>query len=121
MTRVIVCGSRGWSDRATIADRLAAIVLNPAHDFPFVIVHGNARGADRLAAELATQAGFDVEPHPAAWEGLGKRAGYVRNEQMAALGADLCIAFWDGQSRGTRDMIDRAEAHGIPVEIVRAS
>jgi hypothetical protein len=41
----------------------------------------------------------------------------MRNEEMAALGADLCIAFWDGRSTGTKDMVDRAYDHGIEVEL----
>jgi hypothetical protein len=29
------------------------------------------------------------------------------------------VAFWDGVSRGTKDMIDVATAAGIPVRVVR--
>lgn len=120
--RVIVCGSRGWRDRRAISDRVAALALDPRIEFPPLLVHGRApRGADRIVADLAARAGLPDEPHPADWERHGKRAGFVRNEEMAALGADLCIAFWDGTSRGTADMIARAEKHGIPVEIVRPS
>lgn len=128
--RVIVCGSRGWSNRQLIADRLV--------DFPgdTTIVHGDARGADRTAADEARKAGLVLEPHPAEWDKHGevddlvpcwcppekkvcKLAGFRRNEKMAALGADLCIAFWDGSSRGTVDMMERAARHGIPIDVVR--
>lgn len=116
---MIVCGSRRWHRRDVIADRLHELVVERGWRFPDpVIVHGAARGADRLAAEEAGKAGLLVEAHPADWERYGKRAGLVRNEEMAALGADLCIAFWDGLSTGTRDMLDRAAKHGIPTEIV---
>jgi hypothetical protein len=118
LPRVIVCGSRGWHDRDKIAERFHALVLTHAPHYP-VIVHGNARGADRLADEEAGKAGLLTEPHPADWDTHGKAAGFIRNEEMAKLGAALCIAFWDGRSTGTQDMMTRAEKHGIPVEVVR--
>jgi hypothetical protein len=110
--RVIVTGSRGWSDRYFIADVLA--------DLPgdTVIVHGAAKGVDKVAAQEAQKLGLLIEEHPAEWERYGKSAGIIRNEKMACLGADLCIAFWDGRSRGTQDMMERAAAHGIPIECV---
>lgn len=111
--RVIVCGSRAWEDWTAIAERLGRL----PHDS--VIVHGDAKGADSIAARCALRLHLGVEAHPAEWDRLGKRAGFVRNEKMALLGAELCIAFWDGSSRGTKDMIDRCHVHGIPVEVVR--
>lgn len=71
-----------------------------------------------MAEQEAQKLGLLVEAHPAAWDRLGKRAGFIRNEKMAAEGADLCIAFWDGMSNGTRHMMEAAKACGIPVEIV---
>lgn len=82
------------------------------------IVHGDARGADRLAGEEAGKAGMLTEAHPADWDAHGKGAGLIRNAHMAALGADLCIAFWDGRSTGTAHMIGEARRRGIPVEVV---
>lgn len=109
--RVIVCGSREWTDREAISHRL--------FDLPFdaVIVHGAAKGADQIAGQEAQKLGLLVEEHPADWEYYGKRAGYLRNERMAKIGADLCLAFWDGRSRGTAMMVDLAEKHGIPLEL----
>lgn len=78
--RVIVCGSRRWHDRQRIADRL--------YDLPpgSTIVHGGARGADRIAEQEAQKIGHYVEPHPALWADYGKRAGLIRNHRMAELG-----------------------------------
>jgi hypothetical protein len=112
--RVIVCGSRDWNYRQVISDRLA---LLPAEDAT-VVVHGAAKGADRMAEQEAQKLGLLVEAHPAQWDVYGKRAGILRNEEMARLGADLCIAFWDGRSKGTQHMTECAEVHGIPVELV---
>lgn len=112
--RVIVCGSRRFHDRKRIADRL--FHLPPRDDT--IVVHGNAQGADRIAGQEAEKLGLRVEVHPADWERYGKRAGPIRNEEMAGLGADLCIAFWDERSKGTLHMIRTAGSHGIPVELV---
>ena len=110
--RVIVCGSRKWRDREAIADRLFDLP-------PSTIVHGNAAGADRIAEQEALKLGHLVESHPAEWDLYGKGAGPIRNQLMADLGASLCIAFWDGQSTGTADMVRRASKAGIPTETVQ--
>lgn len=112
--RVIVCGSRNWHDRDRISDRLA---LLPGED-DTTIVHGAAKGADRISHQEAQKLGLLVEAHPADWDRYGKRAGLVRNEHMAELGADLCIAFWDGRSNGTAHMMAAADSRGIPVEVI---
>ena len=120
--RVIVTGSREVGAdpnvaRRIIEDRLYRLAVE-ASPKNVTIVHGAARGVDRIACQEAEKAGLLVEAHPANWETHGKAAGFIRNEHMAELGADLCIAFWDGRSNGTRDMITRAEGYGIPVEVV---
>ena len=117
--RIIITGSREWPQvylpelRRRIADRLFDLPVTST------IVHGNARGVDRTAHQEAEKLGLLVEPHPADWERNGKAAGHIRNAHMALLGADLCIAFWDGSSNGTAGMIECAKAKGIEVEEVR--
>jgi hypothetical protein len=120
--RIIICGSRNWADRERIADRLYDLEGLDQFTYPITIVHGNAKGADRIAHQEAQKLGLLVEPHPyqpfISPTVSAKRAPLERNTHMAALGADLCIAFWDGRSTGTRDMLDKAEAAGIPVEVI---
>jgi hypothetical protein len=82
-----------------------------------VWVHGAARGLDSLVDSLAAEFNARTEPHPADWDNHGKRAGIMRNAEMAEAGADLCIAFPMPSSRGTWDMIRRAADAGIPVRI----
>jgi hypothetical protein len=112
--RVIVCGNRDFYDREAVARELIRVggkALVP------VIVHGGAAGADTLADAEARRRGFDVEVHPADWT-RGRRAGPERNREMAQAGADECIAFWDGLSRGTASMIALAVQAGIRTTIV---
>lgn len=122
MRRIIVCGSRNWTDRPRIADRLFDLELGG--EWPTVtLVHGNAGGADTIAKQEGEKLGFLIEPHdyrpfisPTC---SPKRAPLERNTHMASLGADLCIAFWKDNSSGTADMVRKATASGIPVEEIR--
>lgn len=109
---VCVCGSRSWRDDEKIRARLA--------EFPrgTTIMHGNARGADKIAGQVADSLGFPVAIYPAEWRKYGRRAGHVRNAFMASLPPDWIIAFWDGRSTGTRSMIDLGRKRGIPVEVI---
>lgn len=77
------------------------------------MVHGGARGADALADEIARHWGWTPEAHPADWDCFGRSAGHRRNTEMVALGADVCLAFPLGESRGTRGCMRLAAIAGI--------
>lgn len=111
--RIIVTGSRTWTCRITIENALSTMPRSA------IIVHGACRsGVDHLAHHAACRLGLQTEQHPADWDKHGKAAGHIRNDEMARAGADLCLAFWDGKSKGTLDMVSRATRFGIPVRIV---
>ena len=109
---VLVCGSRNWSDIHAIRMRL--VKLPPSS----VIIHGKAPGADTIAGWLAEDFGFTVREFPADWEQYGKRAGILRNLAMLDESPDLVLAFWDGESSGTRHTVTEARKRGIPVEVI---
>jgi hypothetical protein len=113
--RILVTGSRTWTDRETIAWVLQHWCPCPEIS---TLVHGAATGADSIAAECGEELGMTVEPHPVKreqWRIAGKRAGHLRNQYMVDLGADLCLAFQVGDSSGTADCVRRAHAAGIRV------
>lgn len=110
--RILVTGSRGWTDAQTI---FAALQDATEEGRSHVLVHGDAQGADRLAAWAAHFLGWEIEAHPAAWAVHGTAAGPIRNQEMVALGAELCLAFPLGESRGTRGCMALADAAGIPL------
>lgn len=111
--RLLVTGSRDWDDRALLTARLGEARAHLGEDT--VLVHGDCRGADRMAAEVWTSWGLRVEAHPADWDRHGNRAGPIRNSVMVGAGADLCLAFLRGDSTGTRDCMRRAYRAGITV------
>ena len=80
------------------------------------IVSGCARGADTLGEKYAIKNNVALKKFPADWDNLGKKAGHVRNCQMGDY-ADALIALWDGESRGTKHMIDYATNKGLKVFI----
>lgn len=110
-------GSRDWADEERLSQVLSEYL--PARGslmHTVVLVHGDCpTGADHLAMTLWTANGGVEEPHPADWARHGKGAGPRRNQEMVDLGADVCLAFPIGPSRGTRDCMSRAELAGIKV------
>ena len=47
-----------------------------------------------------------------------QQIGYIRNEEMAK-NADALVAFWDGESHGTKHMIELANRYGLKVRVKR--
>lgn len=116
--RILITGSRDYTDRDTIRQALMRAGRDArVHPQSVTVVHGGARGADRIAGELAREFGCMVEVHRADWDRYGKAAGHRRNAEMVALGADVCLAFPLGESRGTRGCVALAEKAGIRVVV----
>lgn len=61
---------------------------------------------------------LQLETYTADWKAHGRAAGPIRNAQMASV-AHALIAFWDGKSRETKNMIDTATKRGLQVAVVR--
>lgn len=117
MFRVIVAGSRQFSDYELLKRELDRLLINKISE-GIQVVCGEARGADSLGKQYAIEKGYSVASYPADWNRYGKAAGYYRNQQMAD-NADALVAFWDGISSGTENMIQIARQKRIPVRIVR--
>jgi hypothetical protein len=80
------------------------------------VVCGGARGADSRGAAWAEWHDIKVKDFPAEWDKYGKSAGYRRNVDMAVY-ADALLAFWDGESKGTKHMIDIAKDQGLLIKV----
>lgn len=84
------------------------------------IISGGARGPDRMAERYARENHIKFTEYPADWNKHGKAAGYIRNAQMAD-NCDILLSFWDGESRGTANMISEMNLREKPVHIVKIS
>lgn len=138
--RILITGSRSWTDAQLLADTLLDVwhdATQNGHD-SIVIIHGTADGADTLAGLWAEGQGLDVETHPADWVTCapdcppGHRrtrarggeycptAGHRRNQKMLDADADLVVGFQRDNSRGTADCLRRARAAGLPTRHITA-
>ena len=115
--RVIIAGTRDFDDYSLLREKCDKILANKRKDSVITIVSGTAKGADRLGEGYARERGYQIERYPADWDRDGNKAGPLRNIEMAK-NADALIAFWDGQSRGTKHMIDTALNEELVVRVV---
>lgn len=114
--KIIVCGDRNWTDQYRIEEVLKEIVPPDA-----ILIHGNARGADKIAGKIweALHPGQTV-PVPADWNTYGKAAGPIRNRQMLDQKPWMVIAFHHNLdiSKGTKDCVTEARKRRIIVVLV---
>ena len=115
MFKVIIAGGRDFNDYDLLKKKVSKILSNKSE---IEIVSGTANGADKLGERYANEFNLNLKQFPANWDKFGKRAGYLRNKDMAIY-ANACICFWDGQSKGTEHMINLAKSQGIPLRIIK--
>jgi len=113
--KLIIAGGRDFDCFDTVETEVS--ILYPLDDTGWIeIVSGAAKGADTLGLKLAEMYGMPTKQFPADWDSYGKAAGPLRNREMAGY-ADALVAFWDGKSRGTKNMITEALNHGLEVHV----
>lgn len=117
MIKLIIAGGRDFTDRQRMYGELFHLYQEGKLPEDFELVCGMARGADLTAYDLLKNA-TKVHKFYADWNGpYGKGAGFARNRDMARF-ADILVAFWDGESRGTKHMIETMQGLQKPVHII---
>jgi hypothetical protein len=117
--KVLISGSRTWTDPEPIATVLSA--LHEAYPHKLFVVAGDAKGVDQLAHEECEKLGIDHAKFYANWKGRGKAAGPVRNNAMLHfIQPELVYAFhpFIQNSKGTKHMLSRADLLDIPTILV---
>lgn len=125
--RVVVTGSRDWTDRVTLDTAMDKILLMVPD---MVLLHGTAAGADTLAEEWAVRNGVRVERWPADWKGHPRSGGIIRNYQMLNSGGVYLVAGFVNKcarercnrpdthwSHGSRHAVEYAQRVGIPTDL----
>lgn len=115
--KVIIAGGRNFNDYALLCEKCDSMLSRKRKTHSVVIVSGTARGADSLGERYANERGYSIQRFRPDWNAVGRAAGFIRNAQMAAT-ADALIAFWDGKSKGTANMIDLARKRNLLVRVV---
>lgn len=112
--RTIIAGGRDFDDYDFMVEALSYVESCgwSIHE----VVCGTARGADTLGEAWGRDTEKQIERFIAQWDKFGKRAGYLRNADMAEY-AEALVAFWDGKSKGTKHMIDTAVKKGLYVKV----
>lgn len=116
--RVIIAGTRYFNDYELLRTSCNNLLSVKQRTHTVVIISGTARGADQMGERYARERGYEIRQFPADWEQYGKSAGHIRNAKMAD-NADALIAFWDGESKGTKNMIDNARRKGLAVRVIQ--
>lgn len=124
--RIIVAGSRTFGDYELLRSTLDEYILNfldVGLSDTVEIISGRAAGADRLGEKFADEQNIPVTCFEADWETFGKIAGPIRNRHMAEYASErgyvgILIAFWDGMSRGTKNMIETAKKYDLDVVVI---
>ena len=103
--KVIIAGGRNFNNYELLKSTIENLDINITE-----IVCGEAKGADTLGRRYAEEKNIPIKSFPAQWDTYGKSAGMIRNAEMGTY-ADYLVAFWDGKSRGTKNMIDYMKNH----------
>lgn len=117
--KLLICGDRNWKYKWAIERHIDSL-LAAGHEL--IIIEGEAKGADQIAANIAIEKGIQLFPFPANWEKYGKAAGVIRNQQMLEENPDQVIGFHNDimKSKGTKDMLLRAYKAKIPAFLAMA-
>lgn len=112
--KVLVVGSREFSDYSKLENSLDSLYEPGKIE---LIISGGAKGADSLAEVYADVHRIEKSILLPDWDLHGKKAGILRNVKMVDM-TDEVVAFWDGESRGTKSTIDYARKKDKPVTVV---
>lgn len=108
--KVAVIGSRTFDKYESVYNILSKLKITE-------IISGGAKGADSLAERYAKENNIPTKIFLPDWETYGKKAGFLRNTQIIEE-CEMVVAFWDGESKGTKDSLDKAEKLGKKVMII---
>lgn len=106
--KVIIAGSRNLQDYKLVAEAMERCGFDVTE-----VVCGMATGIDTLGWRWAQCFGKSIKEMPANWSQHGKKAGVLRNIEMAKY-ADAAVIIWDGVSPGSRHMINSMIREGKP-------
>ena len=113
--RIVIGGCRDFCNYTLFCEHMDH-VLAFIDDKNITILSGHCSGVDTMAEEYAKQHNLTLEIHPAQWQKFGRAAGPIRNREMVER-ADFVITFWDGQSKGTKSLIELAKKNRKSIKI----
>lgn len=115
--RVIIAGGRMFQDYDFIWAWLDYLLQNVMDEIE--VVEGGAPGADFAGRQWAQRNNVPYKTFNAKWLELGKKAGPIRNKEMAEYAAKdkgALILFWDGKSPGSASMLSLAKDYKLKIK-----
>lgn len=115
--KVIIAGSRHLWNYTAVDEMIAKTDWHITE-----VVCGMAPGADMVGYAWALINGVPIKPFPADWDRYGKKAGMLRNAEMALYARDGggLVLLWDGISPGSASMLKLAEFYGLQTAVINA-
>lgn len=117
--KAVVAGGRDFKDYYLLKETLDS--FQQEYGNITEVVSGTAKGVDKLGEQYANENNIPIKRFVPDWQGLGKKAGHVRNRLMGDYAKEhggMLVAFWDKQSKGTKGMIDYATKIGLKSVVV---
>ena len=110
--KLAIIGSRTFNDYNKLSE-----VLEPYKSRITLVISGAAKGADSLGEKWAIDNKIETLIFPADWNTYGKRAGFIRNEDIIK-NCECVIAFWDNKSKGTAHSLSLCKKLNKPYKII---
>ena len=118
--RVIIAGSSGFDDYTLFENKCNHFLSEKIKTHNVIILEGTSYRTQNLIQKFSYENNLIVVPYDAEWGKYDRDAGYKSNEKMIKI-ADALIAFWDGQSKFTEDLIKSAKNNGLKVKVITFS
>jgi hypothetical protein len=109
--KVAVIGSRGFNNYELLSETLSNFTIT-------LLVSGSAKGADSLGERYANENNIETLIFKPDWKKYGPAAGPIRNSDIIN-NADTIIAFWDNESKGTKDSLTKAFKLGKKIFVIK--
>ena len=110
--KVAIIGSRTFNNYGLLKS-----YLDPYKEKITLVISGAAKGADTLGEKWTKENNIKTLIFPANWDKYGKRAGFIRNEDIIK-NCDVCVAFWDNESKGTQHSLNLCKKYNKPFIVV---
>ena len=119
---ILVCGGRTNLDYEYV-DNILSTILNELDVDDCEFVSGGCKGIDLLGEQFAKTHNYTIKQFLPDWKKFGRAAGIKRNAEMInyikKFDNSIVIAFWNGESHGTKFTIENAKKNDIPVYVFR--
>lgn len=113
--RVIIAGSRTFTDYKLLKKVMDRLTIKYRE---VTVLSGGAKGADALGEKWAFEWWWTVEQYLPDYKRYGQKAPIMRNQEMVEANATHFVAFWNGKSPGTKDMIWRAKNWNLKSKVI---